>query len=393
MKRRKGMIAPGEAVGIVAAQSLGEPGTQMTMRTFHYAGVAEHVPTGLPRFIELVDVRKEPSDPLVYVYLKEPHNKSREEAEKLAYEIEQVLVEDIAEVEEDMEGMRIIVRYDERKAKGEKVNFEQLAEAFKKKKNAKINEREQTITIEVKPKGKKRFKAVRDEWKKVKGILVKGYRDVTKTVVKEENGEFLVTARSSNIKDIIKHPKVDWKRIYTNNIKAIEELFGIEAARAALVREMKQVMDMQKLFVDARHIMLLGDAMCFEGFVMSVGRHGLAGHKASVLARAAYEETVKHLLNAAKKGEEDRLLGVTENIIVGKTVPVGTGRIVLLYRPPKEMQDAAAEGEGGSTSKASKGSKATAKATTKAAKGKGSKAAKPTKATKEAAKGGKGKKG
>ncbi len=352
MKRKKGMIAPGEAVGIVAAQSLGEPGTQMTMRTFHYAGVAEHVPTGLPRFIELVDVRKEPSDPLVYVYLKEPYNKSREEAEKLAYEIEQVLVEDIADVEEDMENMKVIVKYDERRAKGEKVSFDQLAEAFKKKKNAKVDKKKQLIVVEVKPKGKKRFKAVRDEWKKVKGMLVKGYKDVTKTVIKEENGEFLVTARSSNIKDIIKHPKVDWRRIYTNNIKAIEDLFGIEAARAALVREMKQVMDMQKLFVDARHIMLLGDAMCFEGFVMSVGRHGLAGRKASVLARAAYEETVKHLLNAAKKGEEDKLQGVTENIIVGKTVPVGTGRIVLLYTPPKEMQapeeeKAKAKGKGG----------------------------------------------
>ncbi len=376
MRRKKGMIAPGEAVGIVAAQSLGEPGTQMTMRTFHYAGVAEHVPTGLPRFIELGDVRKEPSDPLVYVYLKEPHNKSREDAEKLAYEIEQVLVEDIADVEEDMKNLRIVIRYNERKAYGEKVGFDMLAKVFKKKKDAKIDEKAQEIIVEVKPKGKKKFKAVRDAYKKIKTTLVKGYKNVTKTVVKEENGEYLVTARSSNIKDIIKHPLVDWKRIYTNNIKAIEELFGIEAARAALAREMKQVMDMQKLFVDARHIMLLADAMCYEGFVMSVGRHGLAGHKASVLARAAYEETVKHLLNAAKKGEDDKLLGVTENIIVGKTVPVGTGRIVLLYTPPKEMQEQAGreKAEGGEEKEAKQKTKAKKEAKKPASKAKAKKA-------------------
>ena len=75
--------------------------------------------------------------------------------------------------------------------------------------------------------------------------------------------------------------------------------------------------------------MLLADAMTMDGGINSIGRHGLSGEKAGVLARAAFEETVKHLINAAVHGEDDKLIGVTENIIIGQTVPVGTGLVKL----------------------------------------------------------------
>ena len=90
-----------------------------------------------------------------------------------------------------------------------------------------------------------------------------------------------------------------------------------------------QVLEMQNLNVDKRHCMLLADAMTMGGDINSIGRHGLSGEKAGVLARAAFEETVKHLINAAVRGEDDKLIGVTENIIVGQTVPVGTGLVKL----------------------------------------------------------------
>ena len=67
-------MEPGEAVGIVAAQSIGEPGTQMTLRTFHYAGVKEqNVTLGLPRLIEIVDARRIPSTPIMTIYLTGEH--------------------------------------------------------------------------------------------------------------------------------------------------------------------------------------------------------------------------------------------------------------------------------------------------------------------------------
>src|SRR5271157_3252166 len=124
--KRKYMINPGEPVGIVAAQSLGEPGTQMTMRAFHYAGVAEQVPTGLPRMIELVDMRKRPKKPIIDIYLKPEFRKDKKKAQDLAYRIEMVTVSDIADIREDLENRRILLRFNENAAKSFNLKMEDL---------------------------------------------------------------------------------------------------------------------------------------------------------------------------------------------------------------------------------------------------------------------------
>ena len=88
--------------------------------------------------------------------------------------------------------------------------------------------------------------------------------------------------------------------------------------------------------VDIRHIMLVADIMTFNGEVMQIGRHGVTGEKASVLARAAFEITVPTLIDASVKGLEDDLKGVTENVICGQIIPVGTG-IIELYMTPGRL--------------------------------------------------------
>jgi len=110
-------------------------------------------------------------------------------------------------------------------------------------------------------------------------------------------------------------------------------VLGIEAAREAIIREIKNVLDEQGLDVDIRHIMLVADIMTWTGKVRQVGRHGVTGEKESVLARAAFEVTVRHLYDAAARGELDELKGVTENVIVGQIVPVGTGMVTLQMKP------------------------------------------------------------
>ena len=350
--KKKFKIAPGEAVGIVAAQSIGEPGTQMTMRTFHYAGVAEHVPTGLPRLIEIVDVRKEPKKPTITIRLKKKFAKSKKIAEKVAYQIESVAVEDVAKVVENIEKGEIMIKFNETAGEQLKITFEMVVEAIKKRKS--VNRKEKKILIrlssqekeEKKKKSKSKSKATRTArklrklYEKIKKTLVKGVEGITKAVVIEEDGEYIIRAKGSNIAGVIKNEYVDPTRIYTNNIVEIYRIYGIEAARNALVKEIKDVLDMQGLTVDIRHIMLLADAMCASGRVVNVGRHGLAGNKKSVLARAAFEETISHLSNAPVKGEVDPLIGTTENIITGKTVPIGTGRVLLIYKA-KEAKKAA----------------------------------------------------
>jgi DNA-directed RNA polymerase subunit A" len=152
-------------------------------------------------------------------------------------------------------------------------------------------------------------------------------------VIKDEkSGVYFIRVGGSNINELKKLERIDFSRLYTNNVRDIEKHFGIEAARNALFKEIKQVMDLQGLPVDVRHIMLISDAMCSRGTIEPVGRHGLSGRKFSVLARAAFEETVKHLVNASIKGEEDPLNGVTENIIIGQSIKLGTGKVRLVMR-------------------------------------------------------------
>lgn len=338
MRKPNTKISPYEAVGIVAAQSIGEPGTQMTMRTFHYAGVAEHVPTGLPRLIEIVDAKKSPKRPLIDIYLKKEYQ-SKDEAEKVAYELECLYLKEIAIVRDKLADKKIIIKIKEKEMKDYKIKMEDLLECVKKvSQGFKIKVRKNKIYLVLeKEKSKEKskvFHQIRRFTLGLKNLIIKGVPGIRKAVVvKDENGIFFIRASGSNIIDVINHYAVDPSRIYTNDIKKIEEVFGIEAARNCIVREMKQVLDMQKLYVDIRHILLVADAMTCDGVVKGVGRHGISGEKAGVLARAAFEETVKHLIAASARGEEEKLIGVTENIIVGQTVPVGTGKIKLIYSP------------------------------------------------------------
>ncbi len=340
-KKLKSAIAPFEAVGVVAAQSIGEPGTQMTMRTFHYAGVAEHVPTGLPRLIEIVDAKKEPKKPIIDMYLKKDF-RSEAEAEKVARELSSVFIRDVADVEDDLATLSVDITYSEKDGKALGVTFAALRKVleetgarlkisdnvitlYPKKAAAKEGEKEKEITA----------RSVRKLANRIKDTIVKGVRGIHRAVVVKGDGEYFIRAAGFNIVGAMEHQAVDPKRIYTNNIKEIERVFGIDAARNAVLKEIKDVMDMQKLYVDTRHIMLIADAMTNSGKIRSIGRHGLSGQKVGVLGRAAFEETVKHLINAAAFSDEERLVGVTENIIVGQTVPVGTGKIKLIMSGKK----------------------------------------------------------
>jgi len=338
MKEKKLKITPYEAVGVICAQSIGEPGTQMTMRTFHYAGVAEHVPTGLPRLIEIVDAKKEPKKPIIDIYLKKEY-RSEAEAEKIAKDLGSIFIKDVATVEDDLSEKTIAVIFNDKDGKALGVTFHMLKKAVE---SLSENYRTKDNTIIIEPlKGKDveknevTAKHVRKLANKIKGTIAKGVEGIFRAVVTKGKGEYFIRAGGSNIIGAMEHPAVDPKRVYTNNIKEIERVFGIEAARNAIVKETNDVMNMQKLFVDIRHVMLVSDAMCYAGGIKSIGRHGLSGQKIGVLGRAAFEETVKHLINAAAFSENENLIGVTENIIVGQTVPVGTGKILLAVKPKK----------------------------------------------------------
>ncbi len=323
-------IAKYEPIGLIAAQSMGEPGTQMTMRSFHYAGMAEQVPTGLPRLIELVDARKIPKKPLMDVYLDKKHSKTEKVAQEVAQRIESVYLKQIADIKENLieRTLIILVKEDEMKFLG--VTIDDVRKVVREKykdKTSKISSKENKIRLIFEDDAK--LSSIRKVFLKLLSLHIKGVKDVKKALVIQEDDQYKIFTTGSNILAVREIEGVDKERVYSNDIKEIEKALGIEAARNKIVEQIQFVMKSQGLNVDYRHIMLLADAMCYGGEIKSIGRHGLAGAKPSVFARAAFEETVRHLTEAAVVGSIDSLEGVTENILIGQTVPLGTGRIKL----------------------------------------------------------------
>ncbi|MFH1327924.1 MAG: DNA-directed RNA polymerase subunit A' [Candidatus Bathyarchaeota archaeon] len=322
-------IEPGESAGVVAAQSIGEPGTQMTLRTFHFAGVKErNVTLGLPRIIEIVDARRNPSTPIMNVYLTASFRKSKKDAAKIAKELVYTTVNEVSsEIILNQATASIIIRLGKQMMVGRDITVSQLKSALK------IPDCVVSIhgyNVIVTPKDIKKLPKILD---KIPSIHIKGVAGINRALITLENGEWIIQTDGSNLAKVIVTPGVDPVRTTTNNIQEIGSTLGIEAARNAIIKEMRNVLSEQGLDVDIRHIMLVADMMTCSGNVLQIGRHGISKEKASVLARAAFEITIPSLIDAAVRGLEDTLSGVTENVICGQMIPVGTGTIDLFMTP------------------------------------------------------------
>ena len=152
-----------------------------------------------------------------------------------------------------------------------------------------------------------------------------------------ETGEYYISTIGSNLAKVSEFDGIDRSRTYTNNINEIHDYLGIEAARQAIINEMWDTLEGAGLDVDVRHLIMVSDVMTTGGEVRAIGRHGVSGTKHSILARSAFEVTVTHLLKAGVIGERDMLSGVTENIIVGQPVSLGTGSVELYYIPEESI--------------------------------------------------------
>jgi DNA-directed RNA polymerase subunit A" len=332
------LIEPGEPIGTVTAQSVGEPGTQMTLRTFHYAGVRElNVTLGLPRLIELVDARKIPETPIMIIYLDEEHRYDREKALEVARRIEATKLEDIvAKVDIDLVTLTIIIELDPEMMSDKGISRDDVVKSLEKIKAISHNVRpdehdENKIYIEI-PSNYDfmKIQKLRDRLLKIK---LKGIKGINRVIVQRRGNEYVLITDGTNLESVLKVKGVDPKRVFTNSIHEVERVLGIEAARQALINEIHNVLEEQGLDVDVRHVMLIADMMTLTGTVKQIGRHGIAGEKPSVLARASFEITVKHLFDASARGEVDELKGVAENVIVGQLVPVGTNIVSLVMNP------------------------------------------------------------
>ena len=346
----KASIDPYEAAGIITAQSIGEPGTQMTMRTFHYAGVATvNVTQGLPRIIEIVDARKVPNTPTMTICLSGEKKYDAKEAQKLAAAIEVTTTVNIATLETDVAQRRLVLKLNKGNLKQKNMTGLEVKDKLEratrllvqpdKEKNPGtltlipgVHSEEDLAELAENPPS---YTMLLQLEEKIRAMRLKGIPNIERANVQldDKTGEYYLSTIGSNLTRVSEIETIDRTRTYTNNIIEIFDFLGIEAARQAIINELQATLDGARLEVDVRHLLMVADVMTSEGEVRAIGRHGVSGTKHSILARAAFEVTVNHLLKAGIIGERDYLTGVAENIIVGQPISLGTGSVELYYIP------------------------------------------------------------
>lgn len=322
---------PGESVGIIAAQSLGEPGTQLTLRTKHYAGAAEvSVGSGIQRVEEIVDGRSKAKYPSMTIYFDDATLRTdKEKTRAFAASLVDLRLADVMIVKERYADKVFELIPNETEIKDKGLDQESLMKKLVSKLNYKTKETKLGVEFNF---GDEGFLKMRKKLIKLMQTRLQGVRGIDKAIVFEENGEFIVKTSGSNLKSMLKMKEIDGKRTITNDVKEISKVLGIEAGRNAIVFELHKVLADNGINVDLRHILLLADVMTFDGEIRGIVRTGISRKKSSPFARASFEETTKHLLDAALNGEKEKLQGVVENIIVGQPIKVGTGVVDLIMK-------------------------------------------------------------
>jgi DNA-directed RNA polymerase subunit A" len=307
--------------------------THNTMNTFHYAGVAEiDVTQGLPRLIELVDARKTPDTPMMSIYLDDEHATDRSKAHEVVWKLEATRILALGDVSTNVADMLVRIDLNPDTLEERQITAEEVAETIES--HLDVDTALEDAVIEFGP-DEPSYRQLLQLVEQLRDIVFKGLEEVSRVVIRKEQredteDEFVLYTEGSDFGAALEIEGVDATRSTTNNIHEVHETLGIEAARESIIEETMSTLEEQGLDdVNIRHLMLVADIMTTKGTIESIGRHGISGNKESVLARAAFEVTVNHLLDAAVHGEVDDLNGVTENVIVGKPIKLGTGDVDL----------------------------------------------------------------
>ncbi|CAN1226394.1 DNA-directed RNA polymerase II subunit RPB1 [Linum perenne] len=383
------LVAPGEMIGCVAAQSIGEPATQMTLNTFHYAGVsAKNVTLGVPRLREIINVAKNIKTPSLSVFLHSDCSQTKERAKNVQCALEYTTLRSVTQatevwydpdptstiIEEDADFVRSYYEMPDEEVAPEKIspwllrielNREMMVD---KKLNmadiaAKINQEfdddltcifnddnAEKLILRIRimndeaPKGELDSSAEDDVFLKriesnmLTEMALRGIPDINKVFIKhgkvskfdKNEGfrtveEWMLDTEGVNLLAVMCHESVDAQRTSSNHLIEVIEVIGIEAVRRSLLDELRVVISFDGSYVNYRHLAILCDTMTYRGHLMAITRHGINRNDTGPMMRCSFEETVDILLDAAVYAEGDPLRGVTENIMVGQLAPIGTG--------------------------------------------------------------------
>ena len=400
----KAAAAPGEMVGVLAAQSIGEPATQMTLNTFHFTGIsAKNVTLGVPRLKEILNVSANIRTPAMTVYQEPDKTGNQDSAKVLRSMVAHTNLRSVAEtcelwydpditstiIPEDQDMVesyfiipedagdelsrhsRWLLRITLNRAKllDKSLTIQDVANKMKSEYGkdlsvifSDINADEQVVRVRII--NNYDSKDDEDDRKEDDDILRRfmnemldhltfhGVPGITRAYIgtnfrpqmradgslyssktADECKEFVLDTTGSALAKVLAVPGVDTTRTYTNKFTEVFEVFGIEATRSALIRELTQVLSFDGSYVNHRHLALLCDVMTARGYVMAVTRHGINRSDTGALMRCSFEQTVEILLEAAAAGELDDCTGVSENLILGQVAPVGTGAMDIFLDP------------------------------------------------------------
>nr|AOE43178.1 RNA polymerase II largest subunit/RNA polymerase II core subunit [Rostrostelium ellipticum] len=379
---------PGEMVGALAAQSIGEPATQMTLNTFHYAGVSsKNVTLGVPRLKEIINIAKKVKTPSLTIYLQPEISRDSEKAKMVQCQLEYTTMATVTAateiyydpdpqntlIKEDDSFVRdyyllpedeiadeqvspwmLRIELDREMVTDKKLSMSDIANCIKRDfgrlncifsdDNAdKLIIRIRTIEDNDSKGGANDDDDTflrRIEAKMLSEMVLCGVPGVKKVFMRQddltrikEDGSYLVEKQKEwvldtdgvNLLEVMSHPQVDHSKTTSNDIVEIIQVLGIEAVRNALLKELRAVISFDGSYVNYRHLAILADVMTYRGHLMAITRHGINRVETGPLMRCSFEETVEILMDAAMFSESDNMRGVTENIILGQLPPLGTG--------------------------------------------------------------------
>jgi len=345
----KSKIEPGTCVGALGAQSIGEPGTQMTLKTFHFAGVASmNITLGVPRIKEIINASKNISTPIITANLERPDDS--EYARVVKSRIEKTYLREITQYIEEVfmpNECCIIIKVDLERIRLLKleINVHSIIDAILA---SKLKIKAQQITsisnkfIKVNPGHKG---SLHDSLLKLRNdlsnVVIKGLAKVNRAVIsidEKKSTVYKLFVEGQGLKEVMGTNGVNGSQTTSNNTVEVFECIGIEAARSTIINEIDYTMSTHGMSIDIRHVMLLADLMTYKGEVLGITRGGLAKMKESVLMLASFEKTTDHLFEAAFYGQEDEIHGVSECIIMGKPMCLGTGVFKLLHKHVKKTE-------------------------------------------------------
>ncbi|XP_074103416.1 DNA-directed RNA polymerase III subunit RPC1-like [Cotesia typhae] len=362
-KFMRAKIEPGTAVGALAAQSIGEPGTQMTLKTFHFAGVASmNITQGVPRIKEIINASSKISTPIITAYLTDDENEDF--ARRVKGRIEKTTLGEVTEYFEEVilpDSCFLLVKLDIGRIKLLMLEVDvnsikyslETAKLKKHFKEVKVHSSSILTIVPVSNAKQSMSHSLNILKEAVPKVIIKGMPSVSRAIIHideqavdssssdeekkvKKKKKFKLFVEGDNLREVMATSGIFNTKTTSNNTMEVFKTLGIEAARSTIMTEIKLVMENHGMSIDRRHSMLVADLMTSYGEVNGITRQGLAKMKESVLNLASFESTADHLFDAAYYGQTDVISGVSEAIIMGIPAPIGTGIFKLLHKNDKE---------------------------------------------------------